>query len=255
MPRILWESIRETLRNAFFPGEKYCLRDTDAALVDLLHEECRSAIGDEHGKIRVPSFRRGYYWSQLVESFRSILPENEATLQTIYILISCNFNSPAFVQYVQTFYGKDLEADMDVTGFWLQHLLYINGIVEKPDMALNPSMDTCRILLMERINNEINAKSYKHRTQQLNESVIVARTSLSIPQLAFFYRLQVETGMLHTKNKRALMKQVAILYQTQDGIHSYKSLYDKFYNVDKPAIEKIKSCLNEMLNLAIKLGK
>ncbi len=250
MPRNLWEPMRATILEALLPGEKCSLQETDEELTALIHDQYRIATEKQ-----IPDFAIGYYWEKLADAFHRSLPVNDATLRTIYTMVSCNFNHAVFVKYVMDHYGKGLPANTDATDLWREHLFQLNRIAEIPGLALEPRLPHCKKMLYTEINNEIQAYVYIKNADKLITATQHLQTNLNIAQLALFYRLQVDANILVANNKSALLHQVAQLYQIPDGNLSHEQLYSKYFKIDPGTIKSVQAYIVAMLNLLRGMGK
>lgn len=244
MPRSLWIPIRKLVQEAIIPHENSCLKEVDEMLVALLNKECSSMLGKQ-----APIFAKGYYWEKLADAIKSTTPVNDPTLQTIYTLISCNFNSDAFAKYVISYYGKELIPGEDATDFWKAHLVELGRIQLRHDMVLHSQVPfSCIEMLIACINNEIQAFVYTGNANRLIAAPITLKTPMSASLLSLYYRIHVETQMLEEGNVMELMKKVALLYQTPGGSLSFYHLQNKFYSPERHAILKMKTYLSRMMN-------
>ncbi len=85
--------------------------------------------------------------------------------------------------------------------------------------------------------------------KQENEKTEPIYTSLSVPQLAFFVKLLVDTGVVHNRNQTELLKTISKTIRTnRNEIISAESLRNKYYNVDKAATDSVKNVIINLLN-------
>lgn len=79
--------------------------------------------------------------------------------------------------------------------------------------------------------------------------------NLSVPQLAFLFRLLSDTGIINANSKQDLMRSIAKTFSTSKvNSISVKSLHNSFYEQDNQTIEAIKHLLIKMLG-EINAGK
>ena len=82
-----------------------------------------------------------------------------------------------------------------------------------------------------------------------NEKLEPLFTSLSVPQLGFFIKLLVDTGVVNNKNQTELLKTITKTIRThRNETISLDSLRNKYYNVDKSTTETVKDKLFNMIN-------
>ena len=250
MPKNLWEPLRLVIMEALLPGENCSLQETDEALTELIHGQYLASAG-----AHMPSFAKGYYWEHLVTAFRHTRPFNDPTLRTIYTLVSCNFNHPAFAKYVVDYYGKDLPLNTDTTDFWTEHMFQVKRIIEIPEVALEPKLPHCKKMLFTEMSQEIQAYVYTNNAKELITATEHFKTNLNIAQLALFYRLQVDVNIVDGKNKTALLQLVSQLYQIPGDNLNHEQLYDKYYKIDPGTIKSVQTYVVAMLNLLRGMGK
>ena len=78
---------------------------------------------------------------------------------------------------------------------------------------------------------------------------------MSVPQLGFFMKLLVDTGVVNNKNQTELLKTICRSVRTlRNETISIDSLHNKYYNVDKNTIESVKDKLFLMINQVKKYG-
>jgi hypothetical protein len=244
MPDNMWLAIKTQVDTLLEPGEASVLLHADDELAALLRNQYQNAT--MHG---TPNYHTAEYWLQLKGALQGSLQVNEVTLSTIYILVASNFNSAAFVTYLLQRFTHALPAEGDANDHWAEHLRQLNRIVDRPGMCFDPGNRSCKELLFASINDEMRAHSFSRYLAPAFEAPVSFKTKLSAPQLALFYRLQVDLGIISVDNKHELMQQLAQVYQTPAGNISPKRLKDKFYNIEPSAIEAMKSYAIEMMNL------
>lgn len=250
LPRLTWEQMREKIVSGLEPCKKYGLRDTDAALVEILYKHCSALSG---GKSQ-PSFKQGFYWMKLTEIIGfQVVPTNQATLRTIYTLISCNFNSAGFVQYVIQSYGQALPPETDATDYWAEHIRLINGIAEEPGMIMDPLMPGCKTMLFTAMDQLIQSYRYSQHTERLNLSVLNLPTALNGAELALWQRLEIEAKMKPVDIIRDHLRKIAQVYGTDSKPLNDGYLYEKYYKIDASTKRHLMDYLSEMRAILARL--
>ena len=249
MPRQFRGHLKREILEAIQPGENFCLQEVDEDLVALLKEQCSDMIGK-----RVPSFSQGYYWKELTAELKRKLFITNATVRTVYTLVSCNFNSDVFVQYVISSYGKACKPDLDATAYWQFHQEYFGNIPKKLNMILDPEMPSSKEMLFTGINHVIQQFIYTKKTEKMVVPLNF-RTAMTAAELALFYRLKVDTKMHHEDNDKELMRKLAQLYETPQGSPSPKYLQNMYYKMDRSTIENLGTRLSKMQNRLNELAK
>jgi len=244
MPDNMWSAVKTQVDAILEPGETSVLQQADEELASLLRNQYHSTT-----QPGTPNYAIAEYWLQLAVSLKESLQVNDTTLSTIYILVANNFNSPAFIKYLLHRFAHALPAEGDANDQWAEHLLHLNRIVDVPGMCFDTRNRSCKELLFADINHEMRAYSFSQYAAPVFQAPVSFKTKLSAPQLALFYRLQADLGIITVDNKQELMQQLAQIYQTPGGSLSHKHLKDKFYNIEPSAIAAMKTYAIEMMNL------
>ncbi len=179
-------------------------------------------------------------------------------------LIHINFNSISFLNYLITEIKNEI-SEMDSTKGQVEKLYWylknLNQTHVKPGYIFNPAQKGIKEFITDWIIEEIIflekklllSSPYGNNPQLLDPNFKLI-TCLSVPQIACFIRLLVESGIIKNKNKKELINFSAMLFQSkrQENI-SAESLRTKFYNIEESARQEVKNLIIQLLNQINKL--
>lgn len=139
------------------------------------------------------------------------------------------------------------------------HKLKINNQKHcKTRLSYNSNLPSLKQQIITWLEEEINylTKKVQLNSQQQHPNLFTQlekpkiQSGLSVAQLAYFFKLQVEVGIITNKNKREIFRHIAESHQTSKVSDiSVESLGSKFYNVDSSTISVLKERIIAMLNL------
>jgi hypothetical protein len=245
MPMLLWFPVLERLRAAFSAGEACILPGSDPALMQVLKEEL------EHQCDNVtPSYRTGDYWQLLADKLgHTTAYGDDPTLRAIYTLITWNFNSGSFVQYLVGRYLAAIPEEAHALPHWKDNLRMLNRIADMPQHGLHKGIATCKQMLTDTIQSEINACEFVQEGQRLIAGRQKVSLSISVAQMGVLLRAMCDTGFVATSNARILTRLFAEHFSSErSGAISPESLNNKFYSLERAAVLMMESRLVELLN-------
>ena len=102
------------------------------------------------------------------------------------------------------------------------------------------------------INININLEEYRNQLNHQDALPIKGdklKTSLSVSQLVYAFRVFSEMGLINAKSQMDLVKFIADNFQTPNAEEiSLHSLRSKYYNIDESAKEALRDIVQKMLN-------
>lgn len=103
------------------------------------------------------------------------------------------------------------------------------------------------------INININLEEYRNQFSQQNALPAVKsdklKTSLSVSQLVYAFRVFSEMGLINVKNQTDLFKFISDNFQTPNAEEiSLRSLRSKYYTIDLSAKEALRDIVQKMLH-------
>jgi hypothetical protein len=207
------------------------------------------------------SYRKLIYLKELLNELKdhagSTLENTKLDLQLCITLCYLNFNSNRFY----TFCTKEITRivhEQESLSEQIEKLAYLlklnNQIQVKPGFAWHPKARSFQEQLSEWISEEL---YYLEKKQQLfsnSNSLEVPRdfkfkTDLSVPQVAFYLKLMMETGVIKNKNALDVIRFTSGIVQTKHTENiSWGSLRAKYYQPERHAVEVIKGVVIDFLN-------
>lgn len=197
------------------------------------------------------------WWHSLLEQLGTPACDAAASIWENLLLWNCN-DSRVVKRSVQLW--QEECAMLTDKGYCMAYLEAVTcSISQHPPLAgmsLYPGSPGIQQLLLQAAETILHNLRQSHTGRYVHgyKQQVVAedrfRTSLSVAQLALFFRLQVDTDIILTDNKEYLMEQLARQFQTRRTEQiSADSLYRKYYACDKASIAILKTRLVDMLNL------
>ena len=190
------------------------------------------------------------------------VPEEQIIVMVKRILISINFNSPELAAYLINELDNLISEEESVQGK-LRILKYqlkeINQITIKPEYTLHNEYDSLKEQLVNWLNEEVSF-------YQTEQAVVVAlpttnisdtkiHTSLSVPQLALFFRLLKEEQLITNSNQSEFLKVVSGSFTTlHKESFSYGHLHGKYYKIEQHTKRTVYDILMRLLHLSRKIG-
>ena len=190
------------------------------------------------------------------------VPEEQIIVMVKRILISINFNSPELAAYLINELDNLIAEEESVQGK-LRILKYqlkeINQITIKPEYTLHNEYDSLKEQLINWLNEELSF-------YQTEQAVVVAlpttnisdtkiHTSLSVPQLALFFRLLKEEQLITNSNQSEFLKVVSGSFTTlHKESFSYGHLHGKYYKIEQNTKRSVYDMLMRLLHLSRKIG-
>ncbi|MBX9853535.1 MAG: hypothetical protein K2X86_17465 [Cytophagaceae bacterium] len=196
-----------------------------------------------------------YFW----ESWLTDYSFSELKKETIVnFLISQNFNTPTFFKYITGEIIGELHQEDDPyfqEQVLLSHSKRFSTIPVKTENPFRRDYPDIKYLLKEWLKAEIKhcrkkLKSYnpQQRTILSKESECKIETSLSVAQMAYFFKLLNKSGVITNKVQMDILHVISERFRSQktDTI-SIESLHNKYYNVEDRTKETVKKMLKEVL--------
>ena len=141
--------------------------------------------------------------------------------------------------------------------FLFHYLKIVNQKHCRTKLFYNSNLPSLKNQLISWIEEEINylTKKAQLNTQQQQPNLFTQldkpklQSGLSVAQLAYFFKLQVDAGIIPHKNQRDIFRHIAEGYQTSKAHEiSIESLSNKYYNAESTTIESLKDKIIQMLN-------
>ena len=234
-------------------------------LLDIIHESYN--IYSLENKQKPITFLHLIYHKKLLAEIAKIIVTKKNKFQEeqlIKLLQYFNFNHNRFVYVLTTKIAiivNDLlspAAKLDNLYF---HLKYYNQLQTKPQYSLHPKQADLKESCLNWLQEEI---YFIEKKMQPNfilpqvplKEITPIETSLSVPQIAFFIKLFVDTGIIKNQSYRNLSQMTAQNFKTKNAdTISSESLRLKAYAPDSSTKRFVKDTLLMLLNQVTKSFK
>lgn len=202
------------------------------------------------------------YFTAYLNAFHEEIKENPelSSFDIIELLYRVNYNSIEFQNYKTKKFKQEAEKREEISEKidYLYHCLKsISQRNCKVNIAFDCDLPSIKDQLISWVEEEITYLNKKLqlslKPQALNlfsdEEKVKLQSGLTVSQLAFFYRLQSEVGIISHKILRDIFRHISESYQTSKVTDiSIESIKNKYYQVDNGTIEVIKDKVIEILN-------
>jgi hypothetical protein len=209
-------------------------------------EALRKAMVQTLEENATPCWTEGDYWQRLIAKLAA-LPRNgiDDGLRAAHTLITWNFNSDHFVEYMLLRYELALAEEIHPRQQWQENRLALVRVIETQRYALYPALPSCRSLLLARIDEEISASEFKDHVMRNQPSIAL---SLSVAQIGALLRIICDTNFIETTNITAMLTQAASMFTSKRGGQiSAHSLRQKFYYPESAALSIVETHLSRLL--------
>ncbi|MBA4241431.1 MAG: hypothetical protein C0448_11950 [Sphingobacteriaceae bacterium] len=172
-----------------------------------------------------------------------------------------NYNSMDVFNYCIENIIKNAKTHEDVSekiNFFYHKLKLVNQRQCKTQLSFNSNLPSLKHQVIGWIEEEINylTKKIELDTKQQQPNLFTQldkpklQSGLSVAQLAYFFKLQVDAGIITHKNQRDIFRHIAESYQTSK-VHdiSSESVGSKFYNVESSTADAVKENIIKLLNI------
>lgn len=209
------------------------------------------------------SFRRLIYLKELLKELESKCSgckecRNDCKLSCS--LIYLNFNSFGFFSHLTSIVKEEIEKETELTKRIEKlsfHQKKLNQAQLKPNFAYKPKQESIRdkvgnwiyeeIVHLEKI-YQLTLKFPNEQIRELDDEFKLI-TDLSVPHVAYFVRILVETGVIRNKNQKEVITFFAKHFKTKKAEKiSVSSLHNKYYNIDTNIKEDMRERIIKLLN-------
>jgi hypothetical protein len=204
------------------------------------------------------------YLNVYLQAFYDEIKENDNTINEVQVnelLYRINYNSFEIQFYKIALIKIEvdaIESISDKIDYLYHSLKIVNQRRSKVNIAFDSSLMSLKDQLTGWLEEEINYLSKKTQLQTKQPSInlfsendkLKLESGLTVAQLACFFKLQSDVGIISHKVQQDIFKHLADSYQTTNVSDiSQGSIKNKFYNFDSSTIEMMKQKIIEMLNL------
>jgi hypothetical protein len=202
------------------------------------------------------------YCTTYLDAFYDEITENPKinSSEIIELLYCINYNSIEFQNYKTKKFKLESESREEYSEKidYLYHCLKsISQRNCKVNIAYDKDLPSIKHQLISWVEEEITYLSKKLQLTSTPKSLnlfsdevkVKLQSGLTVAQLAFFFKLQADVGIISHKIQRDIFRHIAENYQTSKVSEiSVESLKNKYYQVDTATIEAIKDKTIEILN-------
>ena len=252
------------------------LTEIEGSTENLLFTLSKSGIDDKTRELIVLTFQmqpknisyERLLFLQLLQSELSRIEWSDSNPERVKqrfidTLIKLNFNEPSFVGYysehvTDALKGCETLVDrIDQLGYLFK---LMNQAYVRPGIIYNPSMAGIKEQLLELLANELD---YYQLKRQLNLTAskgdLLIKNDfklifdMSVANLAFLFKLFIETGIIQNKNASEVIRFLTKFVKTKKSeTVSYESFRIKYYNIESGTKDAVKKTLQSLLNFISK---
>lgn len=203
------------------------------------------------------------YLNTYLQAFYDEIKENENTISEAQInelLYRVNYNSFEIQYYKTSFISievKAIENIPDKIDYLYHRLKIVNQRRSKVNIAFDSALTSLKDQLTGWIEEEINYFNKKLQLQTKQHDINLfsendktkIELGLTVAQLACFYKVQSDVGIVTHKVQQEIFKHISESYQTSNVSDiSQGSIKNKYYNFDSSTVDVLKQKIIEMLN-------
>ncbi|MEN7551836.1 hypothetical protein AAG747_28225 [Rapidithrix thailandica] len=201
---------------------------------------------------------KSVYSFQQMDYLRSLLPHLLTNLlennedQLLQSVIQYNLNSLGVYQYFSDKFSTELEA-LETTqgklGYLAYHYKTLSQLPVLPEMEYKKKNPPLKEWICHWLAVEISYRLFSQSTVPHHSSKL--QVGLSVPQLAYLFKLFMKSGIISTENTMETLRTVINTFSTQKTkVISLESLRRKFYDSDEGAKNQVKALLQQLLKIA-----
>jgi hypothetical protein len=203
------------------------------------------------------------YLNAYLQAFYDEILENDNTINEIQIselLYRINYNSFEIQHYktsIITIQVASIQSIPDKIDYLYHSLKIVNQRRSKVNISFDTSLTSLKDQLTSWLEEEINYLNKKTQLQTKQQGLnlfsendkVKLESGLTVAQLACFYKLQCDVGIITHKVQQDIFKHLSDSYQTSNVTEiSMGSIKNKYYNFDSSTIEILKQKTIEILN-------
>jgi hypothetical protein len=232
----------------------FLAKSIDPQLADIILKPIKAFVKTQKGSI---TYRQMIYIKNLVKEISQLPHHSSISIDAItQSLIYINFNSTSFIKYAIDSIINELNnaTSSEKLELLTIQLKKINLLTLKPGAALYQNKPTTKEKIALWLSEEINFMDVQQtlfirpspiHVPDIEESSL--HTSLSVQQLALWFRTARDVGMITNQNQSALLKTVARIFKTPHSESiSAESLRSKYYIPENGAKKAVKDMLMDM---------
>ncbi len=209
------------------------------------------------------SYKELIYFNTYLTAFYDEIENSEQAItesRIKEILYEVNFNSIDFfnfeIQAIQLT-SNQYDSISEKIDYYYHCLKTVNQRHCKLHIAFSPELNSLKQQLIFWIEEEISYLNKKIALNKPEQKVnlfsdiekVKLQSGLTVAQLAFFFKLQADVGIISHKIQRDIFRHIAENYQTSKVVDiSQDSIKNRYYNIDNSVIEVLKEKIIQILN-------
>jgi hypothetical protein len=213
------------------------------------------------------TFRRLIYLKKFIRELQKIaeaqMDDRQINEELRKLFFYLNYNSLRVFNYATGYISKFVSmGNAPVSKYERLALVHklINQTQVKPGFSFDPNLKSINEQLAGWIAEEISFYEKKQLTLEFKSNGVESagneyklKTDLSVPQMAFFIRLMMESKVIRSDNIQEVLRFCSRHLQSRRTEKiAHASLYSKFYNTEQSTLVAVKEILTRMLNLVNK---
>ncbi|MCU0359605.1 MAG: hypothetical protein MUF75_02630 [Bacteroidia bacterium] len=210
------------------------------------------------------TYRELNYFNTYISYIQEFLNHTESLndAKLFQLLVAINYNSLHILSLRVDFLLKQIEnhnSPETKIDFLYAELKSLNQIQQYAHLAFSPNMPSLKAQITSWIEEEIQYLSRKllpKKLQQINYPAahpdrVKIKSGLPVSQLAYFFRLLSDTGVIDHKNQRDIFRFIADNFvTTKTSEISPESISSKYYTPEGSTVDAVRSKIIELLNRA-----
>lgn len=208
------------------------------------------------------TFRKLMYFDFLIKDIEPLIQSNKIDPKTLIIaLVGLNFNSTQFMWYLTNEIEQailPLETHTEKVEKLAWYLKQFNQAHVRNDIIFDPGLESIKERIINWILEEVGFIERSMKAEQgLNslgkeivDVAVLFETNLSVPQLAYFFKVMIESKIIKEKNLTQMLRFIAEHSSSQysSGKIGYPSLRKNYYNNETGIRQAVKDIIIKMLN-------
>lgn len=208
------------------------------------------------------TFRRLMYYDFMLKDIEPLILSDKIDHKSLIItLIGLNFNSRQFMWYLTQEIEHavmPLETHSEKVDKLTWYLKQFNQAHVRSDIIFERNQEPIKERIINWILEEVGYLERNMRVEQglinsgkeITDSEILFETTLSVPQLAYFFKVMLESKILKERNITQMLRFIAEHSSSTNtsGKIGYPSLRKNYYNNETGAKQAVKDVIIKMLN-------
>ena len=215
-----------------------------------------------HPKSKSTTFRRLMYYDSMIKDIEPLIQSGGIDPKSLIIaLVELNFNSNQFMWYLTNEIEQAilfLENHSEKVEKLAWYLKRFNQAHERNDIVFEKNQEPIKERIINWIIEEVGFLERSMKAElglnnpigQEQDMAIIFESNLSVPQLAYFFKVMIESKMIKDKNLAQMLRFIAEHSSSQNssGKIGYPSLRKHYYTNESGAKQVVKEIIIKLLN-------